>query len=403
MEQQSSRKSAMDHARYLAEMIGPRGPTTPHEAYAAEYAYQVLEEAGLQAVKEAFGSPKSYWRPYALAATVALMAHVLFLFGGVAGAVLASGLMLFALVITLFYLTFRRNPLHQIFSRGQSQNVWAAIPAAGQARRRVLLVGHLDTHRTPKLFSTPLWLRFFKLFIWLNPSAMALSTLIFWASIVWDVGGWRAFSLALALVPWWVSVLAFEADYTPHSVGANDNASGVGVVLSLAARLKQQPLQTSEVWAMCTGAKEVSGYGIADWLAHHASELGPVGRNGKIDQAFCIVVDSVGGQGTTPCYLSKETFLTSAPGDPHLLRLADQVAGRRSDLGARRATADGMYTEARIAASAGLASLAFVNLRQDGSLPHWHQSSDVIANLDNMVIQGTESFVWELLQALDKS
>jgi hypothetical protein len=32
----------MDHVRYLAESIGPRGSTTPNEAEAARYAAEIL-------------------------------------------------------------------------------------------------------------------------------------------------------------------------------------------------------------------------------------------------------------------------------------------------------------------------------------------------------------------------
>ncbi len=51
--------SAMDHVRYLAETIGPRGSTTPQEAQAAQYAADVLRRLGLEPTVEPFTSAKS--------------------------------------------------------------------------------------------------------------------------------------------------------------------------------------------------------------------------------------------------------------------------------------------------------------------------------------------------------
>jgi hypothetical protein len=57
-----SRESEMaiiEHIRYLAETIGPRGSTRPPEKRAAEYAEKALREAGLEPVTEGFQSGRS--------------------------------------------------------------------------------------------------------------------------------------------------------------------------------------------------------------------------------------------------------------------------------------------------------------------------------------------------------
>lgn len=51
--------------------------------------------------------------------------------------------------------------------------------------------------------------------------------------------------------------LCIEADRTPFTAGANDNASAVGLVLTLAEALVKQPLQHTRVWLACTGCEEV--------------------------------------------------------------------------------------------------------------------------------------------------
>ncbi len=393
--------STLKHARYLADTIGPRGSTTPQEAQAAEYAYQMMEDAGLEPVKETFASARSAWRPYALASALALAAEFLFLFAGQAGAVLASLIMIFVIVSVLLEMVFENNPLRWFLPKGQSQNVWAKISPSGQLKRRVLIVGHLDSHRTPKVFSTLAWLRIFKWLIPVGLTAMVLITLLFIIGIFSSWGGWRSFSVLLAIVAWWLSVLTFEADYTPFTAGAMDNATGAGMVLSVAAQLKKQPLQNTEVWAVCTGCEEVGCYGAADLITRHKAELKPAESNPS--DIYFITLDSVGGSNTRPCYISRHTFITTAQSDAELLRLANQVAARRSELGARSVTLSGAYTEGHVAAKAGLRLLTFVNLRKDGIMPHWHQPTDVFANIDGAVVQDTETFLHELLREIDEA
>ena len=217
--------SAMRHARYLADTIGPRGSTTPQEAQAAQYAYQTMEDGGLHPVKEHFISPTSAWRPYALASALALVAEVLFLFGGRIGAVLASGLMLFIGGSVFFEMTFQDNVLRWLLPKAQSQNVWARIPASRQPQQYVVISGHLDSHRTPKVFSSRRWLRMFR---WLAPLclvALAINTLVFIAGAMSPWAGWRSLAFLLGILVWDMSVLTFEADYTPYSPGAVDNLS----------------------------------------------------------------------------------------------------------------------------------------------------------------------------------
>ncbi len=395
--------TTLQHARCLAETIGPRGSTTPQEAQAADYAFHVMERAELQPSKEMFTSAQSIWRPYALASALGLAAVALFLFAGQVGAILASALMLFIFISVILELAFEDNPLRRLFRKGPSQNVWAKIPATGQPKQRVVIAGHLDTHRTPKIFSSPIWLRVFQ---WLVPAglaAIALNTLIFVIGIFSPSGWWRALAFLPAFVIWELSVLTFEADYTPYTAGASDNATGAGMALSLAAQLKTRPLANTEVWALCSGCEEVGCYGVADFITRHRQELLPTGEQaGAPGKAYFIALDGIGGAGTQPCYITQHTFLTTAKADPTLLRLADEIAHNQPDLGARKLALWGAYTEGNIAAKAGLRVLAISTLNKDGLLPNWHQPSDTLANIDETVLHNTEALVWELLHALDQ-
>ena len=75
----------------------------------------------------------------------------------------------------LLELSFRPNLLRWVLPKGHSQNVWARIDARDEARDRIVLVAHLDTHRTPLAFSSDRWVRIFEKLV---PIGMAFTVLL---------------------------------------------------------------------------------------------------------------------------------------------------------------------------------------------------------------------------------
>lgn len=248
----------MRHLRHLAGTIGPRGSTTPQERAAADYLRRRFEGAGLETHWEPFAAPVSGWRPFALAVLFGLLAVALVAFGGRAGALTAAALMAVVTASVFLEMYFQRNPLRALVPRGASQNVWARVPAAGPVARRVLLVGHLDTHRTPWVFTSPARLTLLRIVTTLGIVAFVLGALLPLAIGLVDLAAWRGAVWLLA--PVYLAVLATTAqpDTTPSTQGANDNASGAAVVLSLAERLAREPLQRTEVWALGSSARAPS-------------------------------------------------------------------------------------------------------------------------------------------------
>lgn len=384
----------MDHVAYLAGTLGPRGSTTAQERAAAEYAARVFRDLGLEPRVERFRSATSAWRPFAVATGGMLLMLPLFFLGGPAGRWLAALGVFFLVACTALELTFIPNPLRLLISKGWSQNVYAVLPPAGPARRRVILCGHLDTHRTPWAFSSLRALRIYRALVTLGlPGAIGMGLLFLLGAVTGNLA-WGGPAAVPALLLAAVFAMAVQADLTPYTPGANDNATGAGLVLALAERLRREPLEQTEVWALCTGCEEVGAYGAADFVRRHA-DLG---------RPFFIVLDTVGGPGSGPCFLVQETMLVPFRSDPALLALAEQVARERPELGAYRwPNFRGAYTDGAPAARAGWRVLSLVNLRPDGVLPHWHQPSDVLENLDPDVLARTEAFVWALLAAIDQA
>jgi hypothetical protein len=383
----------MDHVRYLAETIGPRGSTTPQEAEAARYAAQVLRDAGLEPVTVPFTSARSAWYPYALFSGLALVSELLFWIGGRWGAIAALALIAPTLASVLLELAFRPNPLRWLLPKGRSQNVWARLQPRGEVRERVVLLGHLDTHRTPLVFSTDRWVRLFSMLVPVGLISSVLLLILFAVGIAATGWLWRLLSLPFAISILGILLLTLQADLTPYTAGANDNASGAGIVLSVAQRLKGEPLAHTEVWVVLSGCEEVGCYGAEAFAQAHRDELG---------HAAWITIDSADGTGASPGYLRHETFLLTTHSDPNLLALADRVASRHPELDAHAYTFRGAYTEGVIGGKHGFRVLTLSGHRRDGMLPEWHRPTDVVENLDPEVVERTETFLWELLQEIDR-
>ncbi len=386
----------MFHVKHLAETIGPRGSTTPSERQAAEYAAGVMRDVGLEPHVEEFTSPVSGWRPFALGATVALVVTVLLLLtAGVTGGRWAAallGVVMLATTLSVFLeMYFRPNLLRPFVRKGTSQNVWAVVPAVA-ATSKVVLVAHLDTHRTPWVFSRPWRLRFFSVVTSLGVVAFVLAALV---CLAFAVTGWLWLVwVAVCLVPVHLTVLALtlQPDTTSFTAGANDNASGVGVVLSLAKRLAREPLQRTEVVVLASGCEEVGSVGSKAFIDRHPDLL---------EGAYAISVDNVGGHGAGVCYTSVEGMVFPLRPSPDLFALAGEIRVANPELDAYSRPYTTLHTDATCFMANGVPSLSFVGLTPEGVIPDWHQVSDVFENVDPQTVQRTEEFVWRLLQGLD--
>ena len=385
-------EAALRHIRYLTEDIGPRGTMTDGEHRTAAYVQQVMRSLGLRDVRmERFTAPRSMWLPYAISHGLALLAGLAGLRGGRAGAGIGALLTMLAAYWFFGEPSFRDTLLHHILPQGRSQNVVGVIPARQMVHRRVVLVGHLDTQRTPWFFATPPALALFMASVYISFGGIALQGLLLAARALIGVSPLPALHWALVL---WFSLGAaacLRADRTPFTVGANDNASAVGVVLGLAERLVAHPLEHTEVWALCTGSEEVGCHGMVEFLRLRGAEL---------REAIFLTLEGVGiGQVR---YSAREGILWPYPTPPELIRLAEEVGARCPDLDPRPVPLHGGYTETGAVIAAGLRGMTVLCLTPEGDLPYWHQRADTFDKLDPVALDRAGEFVWELLRAVDR-
>ncbi len=384
--------TAMDHVRHLAGSIGPRGTGTAGERAAAEHAGRHLADLGLDVHVEPFSAPVSGWRGFAIAAATALLASAAFVSGGRFGAAVGGVVLTVATVSVFLEMYFRPNPLRALVARVESRNVWASVRPVEPPAARVVLVAHLDTHRTPWAFRSPARLTLFRVATAVGIVAFVLGAALFLAGTLVDLGPWRWTVATLAPVYALVLALTWPTDRTPYTAGANDNASGVGVVLSLARRLASAPLARTEVSLLLSGAEEVGSYGAQAFVARHRRELA---------DALVVSIDNVGGRGTGPCFTTVEGMVWPLRPDGGLLAHARGLAAERTDLGAYERPYTTLHTDATCFMAAGVRSLSFVGLTPAGVIPDWHTVHDVVERVDPDAVARVEAFVWALLHRID--
>lgn len=393
--------SVLDHLHHLAVTIGPRGSTTAGEKAAARYAFEQLETAGLSPHWEPFQAPVSGWRPFVIAPLLGIGVILLLQTAVTPLHILAFFIALLTIQQIIAELYFRPTIFQRLTPHGDSQNVWAKVAARTKAKQKLLLVGHLDTHRTPWVFSTERRLTFFRALSSLGMVInllMPLLALLIVLDSLWNgrlltwVWNGRPYLLLLIPIHLLITAVSWQADQTPYTAGANDNASGAAIVLSLAQQLAQSPLQSVEVWALCTGCEEVGIHGMQTFIRQH---------KGKLDGVMGISIDNVGGQGDGVCFTTKEGILFQlTPGEP-LFSMAQELAAERPSFNAYARPFTFLHTDGTCMMAAGIPTLSFVGLTPDGRLPHWHQISDTIEQITPQAVTQTEAFILTLLHNLD--
>jgi hypothetical protein len=386
---------ALDHIRYLSQTIGGRGSCTTAERSAAEYVAEQMRLLGVSDVRlEPYQGAPSTYRPYALAFSAALAGTALAWLvpgrGMMAAAALLSALGTWGMLAET---DFAASWMRWLLPKAGSQNAVGIIPPQEDVRTKAVLCAHLDTHRTPIFYSSKTWHTVFGLVVGgallsmaVGAVAYGLGALFAWAWVRW-------IGIAMAVIQVFVLALCLHADFTPFSPGANDDASGAGVILGLAERLSDEPLAHTEVWLALTGCEEVSSYGMVALLDAHAGRLG---RN-----ATYLILDQVGVGRLA--FLTVDGLIFKRKTHPRALALARRASVAVSNPGVAEHVGIA-YTDATVATKHGLVALTV-----DGAFPpdapdvsHWHQMSDTLESLDARTLADAHAFAWQILQEIDR-
>jgi hypothetical protein len=389
----------LKHIEHFTNTIGPRGSTTPEEKKAHEYCKQTLEGLGYEAHWEEYYAPTSGWHPFALAFGLILLADLLFWLSGRTanaqlGGLAASAIAVITVISFFMQITYRDNPLRWFLPVAKSQNVWASARPGGEVKRRLVITGHVDTHRTAlAMQSLRLW-EIFQILTLVAGIANLVLVGLFVYGIFTSDALIRQIALWVGIIPVIGLVFTLQPDFTPYVKGANDNASGAAAVLALAERLKQEALQNTEVFLVNTGCEEVGCFGVVDWIRRHSASEAP--------EARYLVVDNIGGKGSALNYVVEEIVLTPVKADGSLVALAGSTAKENSELDAKPFRYRGLYTEMSLCTVNGQKAIALANFDpRTRTPPNFHTVRDDMSNIDPALLERSLKYAWAFLQKFD--
>ncbi len=388
--------TALEWVRLLAEEIGPRRPAGGSERRAAELVADRLLRRGLEVEQRAFAAYPTFALPYGAALGVALAGLPFARRRPLISAALAAG----GAALTSAEDGLVQRPLSRALARRSSRNLVTTIEPRGVPRRTVCLVCHLDSSRSGLMFH-----RRFLSFLhgWIAAQAAAFGVLLAGPLLRRVRWGRRALAAAYAVLLAGLGILVERELHGEDVPGANDNASGVAAVATLAEELQADPLEETRVVCLFTGCEEAGVLGADAFVRELDQDGDPLEDStpphGWRSWSF-LNFDGVGAPATLR-FLRHEGVLRNWPSDAVLTRVAEGIAARRPELGLQSTdhNAGLTYDTSPVLARGGRA-ITFST--QDATIPNYHSPSDTVENLDPDALDRAIAVGREMLTAIDR-
>ena len=381
-------QAALDVIRTLASDIGPRRPCSENEKRAAAALVAWLKERDVDADVEEFDGYSTFANPYALLFGASLAGGLLQRSQSARTRAAGAGLAISSAAAGLLEGDLRRTPVSDALSSDRSLNVVACVPAAGPTRRRVCLVGHLDTSRSGAIFHPAVVPHLAKVLQIPAISTMALAA----GPLIRRLPGGRALHAA-ALGGMTIALAALaERELRGTDVpGASDNASGAAVAMQLAAECAAVPLEHTEVDLLVTSCEESGMLGAQAYARRHSL---------RAAETTFLNFDTVGGPAPLTYILREGSATLNRPASEHLIELLESIAQRRPDLDLAPARATpGLPTDATPMRARGWEAVTL--LAQGDTIPNYHWPTDTYENIDPATVGRALETGRELLRALD--
>ena len=299
---------------YLAGNLTHRGASTKSERAAAEYLRERLTGITPDVEIDDFYAIESPWLLFASyygeAIVVALLASwepwVAFAYGCV--------------VFFLYLAEFSGyRILGNLLPQYETQNVVARLHAI-KPKALIVVTAHYDTPRDHVLRRPEIvrWLRAAHI------AVVASMVALLACCVMQAVGLFEEWPVRVDVILQWVSLgvlvgaalAAASCELSEDYVrGASDNASGVAVLVELATRLHERPVEDADVWFVATGSKETWLSGMRHFLRAH--------RLNRRDTYF-VNIDEVGVGEVR--YIRAEGLLHTFRADQRLIEAAEEAS-----------------------------------------------------------------------------
>jgi hypothetical protein len=373
------------HILKLARDIGPRPSAGKGERRAAEYIEEQLKSFGYLVKTEPFRSVRSFSHTYILIfvlATAGFIAAVVF--DKAAWGLLLTGI---ALVAFVGENTTTLHLANALIPKGKSQNVVGRLAARELPRRRLVLCAHYDSAKSGLMWHPALVRNFRLTFLVEAVSLMLLPILVGGQALLGvRVLGYLAIPFGVVVI-FALLLLIHREIFGKHVDGANDNASGVGVMLSLAEALSADASSDTEVMVVATGCEEAGLVGMQKFLHTHLDDL---------ERAWIINIDNVGAGDVS--YTTAEGMLLRHSSGKDLVEMAAKVANVRG-IEVTGKPFRVMSNDTEPVLLRRLDAITVIATR-DGVPVNWHWKTDTMENIDPDSIDTAYRFVEALVRRL---
>ena len=331
---------------------------------------------------------------------------------GFAGSLLAIvqpaigfGIVLATAISMYLDLNYRIYLVRRLFFRRASQNV-VSPGERPNAPARVLLCAHYDAARTGAVFDPKRVARGARIARRLSVPIGPFRILFWSMAILLPILGARMAGIdsglisLLQLPPTLILLvgvfLLVDIELSDVVPGANDNASGVATVLSLADELGADPPAHLDVWVLLTGAEECLQEGMRSFVRAHRDDL-------DRETTFFLNVDTVGHGNVR--FEAGAGWVVTYPLDRRLLELCDAIATADRDdsnLYNARPVVRGLAGDSMPPRLAGFPATAITCLNDRNYAPGSHTGMDTPDRVDAAALERAHGFGLELVRALDR-
>ncbi len=382
------------HVLDLSKRIGARGAGSDGEKAAASYVLRTMSEfdAEVDVDVETFSSWKSDEHAIIIVYLAAVLAYSAFQLNYVLSLALA------ATAFLVFQMeTYSWGVLSRLLPRSSASNIIGKVHPAQSPLQTVLVVANYDSAKSSPLGRPGLARAHRVLYI----ISFVCITLIGLLAIT-GLGGSLLKIPEDAIFQIWLSFAPFPAYLLVLSVlmlwgesrglytaGANDNASGVGVMLSVLHTIAANPLEKTAVWGVATARGAAGGRGMVALLKRHRRTL---------KNAFIINLDHV-GRGATKV-ITREGVMLGFRASRKLTRLALKAAEGSVGLKIEKGKCRVKKSDAMVSRARGYRSLTIGGTR-GGAYEGWHNDGDSYNSIKRSALDNAATLVGLLLDEID--
>jgi hypothetical protein len=383
----------MRNLKELSVSIGPRGPTSKGEKKAGVYIEHTMKSTGMSVNSERFESITSFsW--------IVITYVILFVTAVVVFPINALVAFLLDLMTVAIFLE-EMSPKHvlsRLMPKGESRNIIGKIIPKNTPKKLVVLTGHYDSAK-PLPFFHPAIVKYVDLLVIVASLSMILTTALyglgalfhfFAPTKIFSVNFWYASFPFIGYLGLVGVGMAYGELFTKPTNGANDNASGISVILSIGEILSKEPLKHTEVWCVASGCEEAGTVGMMRFLDKNAATL---------KASFVFSVDCV-GRGNLR-YVVKEGLLKTISVPEELVNLVSETASRNPELKASPMVLKYKASDSYPALSRGLKAICMMSVNEKNLPANWHWRTDVYQNIEENALRKAQKFLLEILKTID--